>query len=73
MKEAAAMNPPQSFCGSPPGLIHKTIDPESGLLVKTGCVQRRAAALLPGTEPTQDCPLHSGGLVGFFKRIRTKT
>ncbi len=55
---------------APSDLVWKTIDLESGLLVRTGCVQRRDTAFLPGTEPTEYCPLHSGGIVGFFKRLK---
>jgi len=72
MKKALVFDPSRNF-EEPKGLVRKTIDPESGLLVKTGCPHRRKAAFLPGTEPTQDCPLHSGGLVGIFKRLRSKT
>ncbi len=71
MKRAALFYPPQEFV-EPSGLVWKTIDPDSGLLAKTGCPHRRKAAFLPGTEPTQDCTLHSGGLIGLFQRMRSK-
>jgi len=71
MKKAAPFNPPQDF-EEPLALNWKTIDPESGLLAKTGCLQRRKTAFLAGTEPTEDCPLHAGGLTGLFKRWRAK-
>jgi penicillin-binding protein 1B len=67
MKKATALGPPDAF-QEPAGLVWKTIDPESGLLAKSGCPERRKAAFLSGTEPTQSCPLHPGGLMGFFKR-----
>jgi penicillin-binding protein 1B len=72
MKRAVVLDPPQNF-EEPPGLIWKTIDTDSGLLARSGCPHRRKAAFLAGTEPTQDCPLHAGGLTGFFQRWRSKT
>ncbi len=71
MKKAILLDPVQPFA-EPSDLVWKTIDPDSGLLAKTGCVHRRKAAFLPGTEPTQDCTLHPGGLVGLFRRLTTK-
>jgi len=72
MKKAVVLDPPQAF-EPPAGLTWKTIDPESGLLARSGCPHRRKAAFLTGTEPTAECPLHPGGLMGFFKRWRSKT
>ncbi len=72
MKQAVALDPPQKF-EEPPGLVWKTIDTDTGLLVRTGCPHRRKAAFLPGTEPTASCMLHEGGIVGLFKRLTTKT
>jgi penicillin-binding protein 1B len=54
------------------GLVRKTIDTETGLLVRSGCVKRREVEFLPGTEPTQLCDKHMGGIIGFFKRLATK-
>ncbi len=72
MKKAIVLNPPQEFKEAQ-GLTWKTIDTDTGFLAKTGCLHRRRAGFLPGTEPTQDCPIHSGGIIGFFKRLRVKT
>jgi penicillin-binding protein 1B len=72
VKKAVALDPPQAFA-EPQGLVWKTIDPDSGLLVRTGCVHRLQVAFLPGTEPTQECTLHAGGIVGFIKRLRAKS
>jgi len=72
MKKAAVLEPPRPF-EVPKQLVWKTIDPESGLLVRSGCPDRRKVAFLSGTEPNQDCPLHPGGLVGFFKRLGAKS
>jgi membrane carboxypeptidase/penicillin-binding protein len=72
MKKAVVFDPPQNF-EAPPGLVWKTIDTDSGLLARSGCLHRRKAAFLTGTEPSQDCPIHAGGLTGFFQRWRAKT
>ena len=72
MKKAVALDPPPHF-QEPEGLVWKTIDPASGLLANSGCPERRKTAFLSGTEPTQDCPLHSGGVMGFFKRWRSRS
>jgi len=72
MKRAVVLDPPRAFA-VPAGLIWKTIDTDSGLLARSGCLHRRKAAFLSGTEPTVECPLHPGGLMGFLKRWRTKT
>ena len=67
MNHALALMPPTEF-KEPPGLTWKTVDPDSGLLVKSGCPKRERVPFLAGTEPTAACPLHQGGLFGFFKR-----
>lgn len=56
----------------PSGLEARAIDMDSGQLVRTGCTHRRTALFLPGTAPSQDCPLHPGGIVGFWKRLTGK-
>jgi membrane carboxypeptidase/penicillin-binding protein len=53
----------------PEGLVWKTVDATSGQLVRTGCTHRRAMPFVAGTEPTDSCPRHRGGLVGLFKRL----
>jgi penicillin-binding protein 1B len=72
MKKAVILDPPRAF-EAPASLVWKTIDTDSGLLARSGCPHRRKAAFLAGTEPTSLCPLHSGGLMGFFKRWSAKT
>lgn len=57
---------------TPKDLVKKTIDLESGLLARSGCPTRREMAFLPGGEPTEYCPIHAGGIVGFFQRWRRK-
>ncbi|MBI3298964.1 MAG: PBP1A family penicillin-binding protein [Elusimicrobia bacterium] len=48
------------------------IDPASGLLYHAACPTRRPEIFLPGTKPTQDCPLHKKGVVGWFKDLFKK-
>ncbi|MBI3554240.1 MAG: PBP1A family penicillin-binding protein [Elusimicrobia bacterium] len=67
MREAAADFPEEDFA-EPAGLIKVRIDPMSGLRALAGCPQKREELFIAGTQPTQDCPLHEGGLKGWFKR-----
>jgi len=53
----------------PEGLLSVEVDPESGLRVKSGCPSRRSELFLAGTEPKEDCPLHSSGLTGWLKKV----
>jgi 1A family penicillin-binding protein len=71
MQKALALWPEEEF-PEPRGLSWKTIDKESGELARSGCVQRRKEAFLPGTEPDKPCTLHPGGLRGFFYRLKKK-
>jgi len=52
----------------PAGLVDVVIDPQSGLRAVSGCPQRVTEIFKDGTQPTQDCPLHAGGIKGFFRR-----
>ena len=67
MEKAIPLVGEESF-QEPPGLVTKTIDPETDLLARSGCPTRREVAFLPGTEPTQSCMVHAGGIAGFFHR-----
>ncbi|MBI5241669.1 MAG: PBP1A family penicillin-binding protein [Elusimicrobia bacterium] len=66
--KAAAEGPAQPFL-QPQGLVTVAIDPASGLKARAGCPQRRDEVFAAGTEPTQDCPLHKGGVWGWFKSL----
>lgn len=48
------------------------VDPQSGLRAHLGCPTRRREIFLPGTKPTQDCPLHKKGVVGWLKDLFKK-
>lgn len=68
MKQAVQDYPLRDF-ERPPGLVDAVIDPASGLLARSGCPQRLTEVFVSGTAPTQYCPLHAGGITGFFKRL----
>jgi 1A family penicillin-binding protein len=53
----------------PPGLSEAVIDPATGLLARSGCPQRRTEVFKIGTEPAEQCPVHIGGIKGFFRRL----
>jgi penicillin-binding protein 1A len=71
MQKALALGPEEKW-PEPKGLTWKTIDYTSGEAARSGCTQRRKEAFLPGTEPEKMCPLHPGGIIGFFHRLRHK-
>jgi penicillin-binding protein 1B len=53
----------------PESIVTAVIDPNSGLLAKAGCRERRTELFVRGTEPAEPCPLHSSGPWGWFKRV----
>jgi penicillin-binding protein 1B len=61
-----ARTPAEDF-RPPPGIVSAWIDPESGLLATDMCPNSAQEVFLAGTEPTQECDLHSGG---FFLHLR---
>ncbi len=61
---------------SPEGVVYATIDRDTGLLATPACPKTMTEAFLSGTEPRQQCDVHSHALArvfshlgGFFKRI----
>lgn len=59
----AAWNPPH-------GLLHVSVDVHTGKLATAACPggDTRTEFFIPGTEPTQYCPLHPEGVGGWFGR-----
>jgi penicillin-binding protein 1A len=55
----------------PPGVEQHAIDTQTGKLANGPCPAEQVVHewFLAGTAPTEDCPLHRGGLVGFFERL----
>jgi len=72
MTPALADRMPSEFV-KPEGLVEKAIDPGTGLLARSGCPKRAKIDFLSGSEPVDHCPLHAGGLLGFFKRLTRTT
>lgn len=52
-----------------PGLISMSVDLDSGGRAKAGCLRVRKDLFIPGTEPKEDCPLHAGGVKGWFQKL----
>jgi penicillin-binding protein 1B len=46
----------------PPGVVQAVIDPQSGQLATPSCPQTESEYFIAGTEPTQYCQLHGGGV-----------
>ncbi len=55
----------------PEGVEQHAIDTQTGKLANGPCPAEQVVRewFLPGTAPAEDCPLHRGGLVGFFQRL----
>jgi len=53
----------------PEGVVRVEIDPESGMLAVGRCPNRQEEVFIAGTEPTEECPLHSSRLFRWFHRI----
>ena len=53
----------------PPGIVHRSVDPESGLLLEEGCWPRYGEpaneVFIEGTEPETVCPA-DGGFLGWI-------
>ncbi|MEK7858624.1 MAG: PBP1A family penicillin-binding protein [Elusimicrobiota bacterium] len=67
MQEASA-GPDRPFV-QPQGLVTVKLDPASGYLARTGCPVKQDEVFVIGSEPVERCPLHVGGLKGWFKRL----
>jgi penicillin-binding protein 1B len=68
MKQASSQIAMLDFA-APSELIEKTIDTDTGFSARSGCPHRRREFFLPGTMPPE-CPVHPGGVKGFFSRIK---
>jgi len=56
----------------PPGILVKTIDLDTGYLAKSGCPNPVKELFLDGTQPTEPCPVHAGGIKGWFRNLFNK-
>jgi penicillin-binding protein 1B len=52
----------------PTGIVTESIDPQSGQLTTSECPEVVEEVFIQGTEPTEYCPLHGGGLLDRLKR-----
>jgi membrane carboxypeptidase/penicillin-binding protein len=52
--------PPGSNFAVPPGMVSAVVDPQSGELATDWCPTRTREWFKPGTEPTEQCHLHTG-------------
>ncbi len=56
----------------PAGMVHASIDPQSGQLATELCPNVRSEVFIAGTTPTQPCPLHQApesAAKSFFKKL----
>jgi penicillin-binding protein 1B len=53
----------------PEGIVRLEVDPESGGLAVAGCPARVEEVFARGTEPVDECHLHSKGIGGWFRRV----
>ncbi len=54
------------------GMVRLKIDPSSGALARSGCPETVVEIFMKGSEPTEHCPLHVGGLKGWFNKLFKK-
>jgi penicillin-binding protein 1B len=69
MVEASADRPADEFV-QPDGVVRVRICVESGMLARSGCPKKLDEVFVSGTEPTRECALHRGGIMGWFDRLR---
>ncbi len=71
LRSAVQGQPLPSPWVAPVGVEQHSIDTQSGKLANGPCPSGQVVEewFLPGTAPTEECPLHRGGLVGFFQRL----
>ena len=67
----ATRQPFPSPWAPPPGLEQHAVDTKTGKLATSACPEPQVVHewFLPGTVPTEDCPEHRGGVVGFLQRL----
>ncbi|MCZ7585596.1 MAG: penicillin-binding transpeptidase domain-containing protein [Deltaproteobacteria bacterium] len=53
----------------PERIVRRKIDPESGMLAGFDCPQFTEEVFLEGTEPEEECELHSDSVLDFFKKL----
>jgi penicillin-binding protein 1A len=56
----------------PDDVVSARIDPLSGGLARSGCPVTVEEVFVRGSEPTLECPLHAGGIKGWFFHLFQK-
>lgn len=51
------------------GVVKLKIDPLNGLIAQSGCPEKKLEVFMEGTQPTKPCPIHAGGVKGWFQRL----
>lgn len=54
---------------TPPGIVFADIDKDTGQLATANCPRVFREAFLAGTEPSESCAVHGGGISQVFSRI----
>lgn len=67
MKQADGDGEAKAF-ERPAGIVEATVDPSTDKLARTGCPERLAEIFVNGTQPTESCEAHAGGIKGLFRR-----
>ncbi|MGE5834086.1 MAG: PBP1A family penicillin-binding protein [Acidobacteriota bacterium] len=68
MKRALQGRPNASFT-APPGIVFVDIDRSSGKIANFNCPSIIREAFLPGSEPSEICDIHGGGVNTFFSKL----
>lgn len=58
-EQALSSVPPKIF-PIPEGVVNVYVDPDTGQLATTACLDKRLEAFVKGTEPTEYCTVHKG-------------
>lgn len=54
---------------APEGIVEADVDPSTGALATGRCPETVHEIFVAGTEPTEECPAHGGGVRGFWRRL----
>ncbi|MFN0117097.1 MAG: PBP1A family penicillin-binding protein, partial [Elusimicrobiota bacterium] len=71
MTKAFQDYPHENF-SEPSGIVRLKVDPTTGEKARSGCPETKDEVFIKGTEPSNFCSTHSGGLKGWFKKLFRK-
>ncbi|MDE2491422.1 MAG: PBP1A family penicillin-binding protein [Elusimicrobia bacterium] len=69
LASAALADRPAEEFARPPGVVAVRLCADSHLLARSGCPGKYDEVFRAGTAPTQFCPLHRGGIMGWLERL----